>query len=241
MRLFFPGTFAILAPLLFGLYNAINTYEHFGPNLAIPKTLPWLFLATFGGFIFGILILYRYHISKNFVALYEAGIVIKQGSKRFYSWKQINAIQMCRKKVYFALFELRELYQCSLLLRNGTKIKISKSTENLSELIKSLKHYIYQYVLPELDKSFNEGRWLNFGSLKIQKNSFEFHRKQGSWKLVNQVSVKSGSLVIELSNQKIINIPVAYIPNLEVLLQIINLNVNTQDNSAQLNLIHSLY
>lgn len=230
--LFLPGILAILAPLFYGIYQAGRIYSRFGPTAMLPNTLFWFCLAATGGIIFGSLFVYRLTLSKNYVALYQTGLLINNGVKRFYPWTQIKAIQSCKNKIYFVFFELKETYRCTLFLNNGKNLKISKSIKNFPDLIDNLKNNIYPIIKPDLNDMFIKGKWLNFGSLKIQKNSFKFQSLRAPWNLVNRITLSSGTLVIELSNHKTIHIPVCGIPNLELLLQIINSGVSIQASST---------
>jgi hypothetical protein len=223
--LFLPGVLAILAPLFYGIYLAGRIYSHLGPTPVLPNTLPWFCLAATGWIIFGSLVVYRYTLSKKYIALYQTGLVINSRVKHFYPWSQIKAIQSGTKKIYFLYFELKESFQCALILKKGKIIKISKSINNLPDLINNIKNIFYPIILPTLHDAFLKDKWLNFGSLKIQKRNLEFQSLKVPWNLVNQITISSGTLVIELSNHKTIQIPVCGIPNLELLLQIINSGV----------------
>ena len=223
--MFLPGVLAIFVPLIYGLFIAENLFSKFGPALVIQHILPWVCLAAIGSIVFVSLVVYRYLISQRYIALYQTGIVIHQGTNRIYPWDHVKAIQSGTIKIYFLWFKIKETCRCTIFFKKGNIFNLPKSINNLPDLISNLKKNIYPHVYPSLQENFSKGKWLYFGPLKIQENNFEFRGRQAPWKLVNRITINSGTLVIELSNHKSLHIPICGIPNFELLLQILNSGV----------------
>ncbi len=106
--------------------------------------------------------------------------------------------------------------------------------ENLPELVTRIKARLYPRLLPKLRAVFLSGQVLPFGPVIIQRQQFAFRSKSRTlaregkgvpWSKVGRVTVQSGDLVVELENSKStytkLRFPVSKIPNLELLLNLI--------------------
>jgi hypothetical protein len=100
--------------------------------------------------------------------------------------------------------------------------------ENLPELVTRIKSRYYPRLLPRLRLAFHAGETLSFGPISIHKEHITMRsasRMPVPWGKVNRVTVQSGTLVVELENSKnnpsITRFPVSKIPNLELMLSLI--------------------
>jgi hypothetical protein len=106
--------------------------------------------------------------------------------------------------------------------------------ENLPELITRLKARLYPRLQPGLRAAFQSGKPVSFGKVAVQQEGFIYHktlagflpaRTRIPWDKINRLTVQSGDLVVELENHKgrrFPRIPVSKIPNLELLLTLID-------------------
>ncbi len=105
--------------------------------------------------------------------------------------------------------------------------------ENLPELITRVKARFYPRLLSVLQETLSTGAPLPFGPLILHPDCLQIRSplppllqgKRLPWEEIRRVTVQSGALVVELDHQKgrfSICIPISKIPNLELLLGLID-------------------
>jgi hypothetical protein len=112
----------------------------------------------------------------------------------------------------------------------------SYSVSNLADLCTQSKALLYKVLLPQLHREFAIGQEVRFGPVIIQEKYLQF-RKTGlshrhmkvAWDQVIRLTIEAGKLMIELDEGKsgvsIHCIPVSRIPNVELMLNIIDRQV----------------
>jgi hypothetical protein len=103
--------------------------------------------------------------------------------------------------------------------------------ENLPELITRLKAHLYPRLYPALQAGFLAGRAVAFGPVSVQAQGLRMRPHNQAitpWSEIRRVTVRSGELMVELKHlqkgNSLARIPVAKIPNLELLLKLIEAN-----------------
>ena len=85
-------------------------------------------------------------------------------------------------------------------------------------------------MLPGMKADFQAGKWLYFGPLAVQAKALSLQQGEISWEQVENLQVKDGYLAVSWTEgQEPVRdkrIPIAKIPNLELLLQIIREGIN---------------
>jgi hypothetical protein len=99
--------------------------------------------------------------------------------------------------------------------------------QNLSELTTRIKARLYPSLLPRLRNAFLNGQCLRFGPIGVEKSYLHLPaRSPIRWIAVRRMTICSGKLVVELGNAgktgSVARIPVFRIPNLELLLTLID-------------------
>ena len=243
--LLLPGFLGVLAPLAYGTFLLNYAYAKHGPVAAASWSRPWFQLATLALVIFGILVTYRLLLARRFVSVYKMGVRLRLNPlhTRQLRWDQITGISNTILQDHFFGIRLRTRQRAILYPNAGGPLTLGEDLENLPELVSRLKAGLYPRLLSGLTSDFESGKWLYFGPIAINKQGMRLRRnrsrnqqpqsersadKKGTfltWDRIEHLTVHSGELVVELRDQSPNRIPVSRIPNLELLLQIIQQRV----------------
>jgi hypothetical protein len=89
VTLFLPGIVAITLPFGYGLFLIEKYYTNFGPAAVLPNTYIWFVLALLSFAIFSTLLVYRHSVSRNYLAIFENGLIYSHFGKKIIPWKEI--------------------------------------------------------------------------------------------------------------------------------------------------------
>jgi hypothetical protein len=220
-----PGGFLVLGPLAYGAYRATSAYTRYGPAAAESWARPWYILSITALFFLVLVTLLWLRESRNFIAVHQNGLRLALPQQRSLRWDQIAGIGANIEQERFLGIRLRTRSNALIYPNTGKPIQIS-SFKELPHLVAQLKAQLYPRLLPGLQDQFNSGQWLHFGPVSIQSDFCRIRARQIPWESVRQVAVRSGDLVVELENDSTIRLSASEIPNLEILLQIIQTGLN---------------
>ena len=226
--MFFPGVAAILAPLGYGLWRANYAYARYGPVAAEYWSRPWYYLALAAAAIFLLLGLTRLRLSLTEVKVYPGGLSIRTGFGRpgSYDWSDISGLTSSIVEESFFGLPVQNKYKTRLILHSGKSIPLPSKLNDLAELTSRLKASMYPRLLPKLQAEFHNGSWLFFGPLAIQAAGLRLDNREISWQQVKYINVQAGRLVIEFNDRPTQKLPVERIPNLELVLQLIDQRIS---------------
>jgi len=215
---------AILAPLGYGLWRADDAYTRYGPTAAEHWSRPWYYLAITAAVIFLVLAFFRIQQSLVSVKVFQRGVTIRTGFRptRSFGWDDFQGIASSAIQEYFFGYPVRNTYRARLILRTNSSIRLPGSIIDLAELISRLKANLYPRLYPKLLGEFQGGEWLSFGPLGIQSKALRLNKSEISWRSVKQIDVRGGKLVIEFNDRPARKLPVSRVPNLELVLQLID-------------------
>jgi hypothetical protein len=233
LSLLLPGGLAVLTPLIYGYWRARYAARYFGPVAAAHWSRPWYILAGIAFLVFLIAAIYRLWQSRQYAAVHAGGLrfnLTKRGALR---WEQIAGISTDTASLHFLGISTRPRLRGVIYPNTGKPIHLTDAIQDLPELLTILKAKLYPRLLPNLQSNLNDGQWLHFGRLAIQKKGIKLLNhmpKQDQpipWSHITQVDVDSGFLVVELCDRPQLKLPVSQIPNIELLIQLIQLGVNS--------------
>lgn len=233
LTLVLPGSVAVFAPLLYGLFRYRYAIGQFGPAAAEGWSRPWYILAVVAALIFLITAIIRIRTSRRYIAVHQNGLRLSLGRKAYLMWEEMAGVSTQATRDHFLGFSLNPHMQGVIYPNAGKPIQLTSAIQELPELLTLLKAKLYPRLLPNLQTNLHNGQWLHFGPLAIQHKGIKFIRNNTTrssppipWSHVTSVNVDSGFLVVELSDQPRLKLPVSKIPNIELLLQLIQLGVN---------------
>jgi hypothetical protein len=233
------GAASILSPALYGLQRFQYAFSNFGPVAAQHWSRIWFLLAALAGIVFILLLILRARRTRLTAAVYRRGLLLKTGfgKARTLTWRQIAGIAASTTHEHFFGIPLGIHQSVTLYPVLGRPIRLSRDLERLPELAARIKASLYRRLAPDLRTAFKAGQWLYFGPVAIQKNALQLQRpwlfgrgKQiFQWKQVDQITIQDGFLVIKWadppSRRRFSRILVSKIPNVELLVQIIQQGV----------------
>ena len=227
------GATAVLAPLGYGYSRFVYGYTHFGPVAAVHWSRPWYLLSLFALLAFLLLAFIRLLQAHRFIALHRKGIYCSFTPNKIFRWENIAGLAVRIHSPSFLGRSLKARYQAVLLPVTGHPLRLPSSLDNLPDLLTQIKAHLYQRLVPELQSSFDAGKWLYFGPISIHANALRLSGQRNArtpqtyaWSDVRNLSVRSGRLVVEFTDGSRRSLPVAVIPNIEILLQIIQTGVS---------------
>jgi hypothetical protein len=240
------GALVCLGLFAFGGYLVISNYSKFGPVPATVWSGPWL---VAGGFalLFWILGILRRHLrAQPVIRLYANGLCIENRKPLFLPWEKIDGIASGVSAQTGWLRKSPAIsHQATLYPVNGRPLHLHGSKDgkrgmaDLPQLVQRIKANLYPSLQSELTRMFRSGLPLTFGPVTIHKSGIQLRHnnpligtRNVTWRNVKRVTVQNGYFLVEWVNpsgrgriQKTYRMLVVEIPNLELLLKIIDQGV----------------
>ncbi|MBN1666808.1 MAG: hypothetical protein JW862_06955 [Anaerolineales bacterium] len=220
---FTPAALAALAPLAYGNWRSWWGSLHYGPAVSQAWGMPWYLLS--GLATLGLLLLawLRLRRAGRWVRLHRAGLVIHTSSGLFKSlhWGEIRGVAYQAQQLVFLGRVYRTRIDLYLHLEQGRRLRLDPHLPGLPELGTRIKARVYPQQLPQLRQAFHAGQDIHFGPVTLHKDRLTIHNQLVSWNQLIHLDLRGGYLVVELQNQAALKIPAREIPNLELLLQLI--------------------
>jgi len=225
------GLLAIFAPLGYGLYRAQYANTYYGPVAARFWSRPWYLLAGCAAVLLAVWLLIRLARSRRYVAVHQNGVRVRLSRRQQYAWSSLAGVATGEVQVRFLGIPISNRFRAELYPAIGKPVRLDDSLENLPELLTQIKARLYPRLLRSMRQAFQDGERVYFGPLVIQQTELRLEEKDRSpltipWSQVRSVKVEAGMLVIDCDGNRRIRMPVARVPNLELLLQIIQTGVN---------------
>ena len=222
--LFLPGSLIIIACYLYGIYLAANAYQQYGPALALARSQSWLLLATILLILLAAYFIFRTLIGLQRIQVFEGGLILRNFYLRQMScqWKDLSGISSSATMHTFLGKSLRTIPSGKIYPFGGRPIHISRDLLGVPRLVKIIKSNIYPLVWPQIKSAFRSGRTVNFGSIKINRKFLEIGNRSIPWDTISRLRTEAGYLVVELHDDSSRKVPTIDIPNLELLLKVVD-------------------
>jgi hypothetical protein len=226
-----PVSLGILALVGIGISNARTALMDHGPAAALESSSIWFLATTILLLLLSVYLSFRIFSAHKYVIINRRGIKIRQSAleKLDFRWSQISGIAY--GNVETNLFGIRLAKQTSVTLfpTIGKPLRIGSEIQNLTGLTLSIKKHLYPLVMPNLRADFDEGKWVFFGPIRINQTSLAFDGRLFDWREIRSIDIISGFLVIGLHNRSRIQAKVTNVPNLELLLHLVDWGINRRD------------
>ncbi|OGO26904.1 MAG: hypothetical protein A2W33_04725 [Chloroflexi bacterium RBG_16_52_11] len=221
----FLGIFAVGMPLVYGIIRFQYGYTKYGEIVAHLWGRPWFILAGFALITSLLLIVHRKRLASRFIALHENGLVLALSTKNAFRWEHLAGISASITRPGVVGWSPRQQYHATIYPNVGKAIQLNDDFIGFPECLTRIKAKLYPRIIPGLSANFQSGQWIYFGPVAIQVHKLKIQNNQYDWSQVETVRVESGYLVVEWINQNRQRIPIAKIPNIEILLHLINTGV----------------
>lgn len=226
--IFLPGVAAALAPFFYGLQRDLYAQSYYGPVAAKAWSWPWYVLSTVALIPLILLALKRVRQAHRIAVLHKHGLIIRWTGGQYYRlpWEEIDGLICNTTENTFLGFHLKSRHRLTICAQSGKLIRIDDRITKLPELTARLKAKIYPRQLPQLRAAFRKGDSLNFGPIIIHKKLFKVREQEIPWEQVARLNVVSGQLVVESHSNQKIKIAVGKIPNVDLLIQLLQEGVH---------------
>lgn len=160
------------------------------------------------------------------IALYRDGIAcLGQGKVRAWPWADIRAVyaevyadQVTTDTGVGALFTVAH--------RDGSRFTINHLFAGWQQLIDRVRREVDSRVGPEVTRAFEAGQPVPFGDdLVVEREGVRVAKKLIPWDAIRGCKVERGMLVLRAQKSSPAQVPVAAIPNLELLLGLLRRNL----------------
>lgn len=241
------GIILFLAILGYGLYRWYYGYTQFGIAAAISWSWTWLLAAILILIVVPLLSLPLLASKPGSISVHKNGLVINRSQYIFSSspgislvpWDKLAGITVdaVSKNKTSTTSKMETSYRASLLFTDGNSLHLQGMgpgrwvIAQLPELISHIKAGLYPRLLPVMQTKFSAGSWVQYGPIAVHPLAIRINRRgissaQLTWNQVKHITVEGGELVVELiepgNKYSRAVIPVAHIPNIELMLQIID-------------------
>jgi len=219
------GLLAVGIPLTYGIIKYRDGYNNHGELAAITWSRPWFLVAVFALISCSLLLVHRLRLAGRYIAIHQKGLYLVVQQVFVLRWEEISGIATAAFQPSFFGIRRGIRYRATIFPNLGRTMVINGPYEKLPECITHLKARLYPLLTAELRPTFMDGKWVYFGPVAIQRDTLRLQKKQIPWDEVSRVSVAKGNLVVELVDHSSKRIPVDQIPNIEILLQLIDQGV----------------
>jgi hypothetical protein len=208
-------------------------YTQYGPTAAQAWSQAWLSWGILIGLITLLVTVWQVFRARVSVILYRYGMDVHIPFRSTHSlrWEDITGIASgnIQDSLWGHIYRTR--HHLTVFLTQGKPIALDDRIDNLLEMTTRIKANLYPRLLPGYRTRFKAGKKLDFGPLSIQSNAITLHNKLIPWENVKNITVSAGFLVVETADQrpnyvKSTRIPIIHIPNLELLLQVLQQGLN---------------
>jgi len=218
------GGFFVLG---FGFYTAYDAYYKHGPAVVWQTLLPpaglGLMLLLIGGILFG-----RALIRKGkSLAIYDQGFVLRsRNTDESWRWDEVASIRTALTRRSIAGIHAGTRHTYTLVRRDGERIILDDSLAGVEVLADKIRDKVLPMLYARFAPSLASGQELAFGPVQICRDKgIQVRQKKLAWKVVRQAKVENGVLTITAGDEQKtlhrVKIPVAEVPNVDILLAII--------------------
>lgn len=223
-----PGFILAIVLIIIGLDWYYYGYTGFGPIAAQIWSWDWLLWGmVIGGFTL-VITAWQVYRSRINVYLYRDGITVQFPLQKTQAllWNEINAISSASVHEKLWGHSLRIHHKLKIFTTQGKSYTFDDRIHNLPELTTRLKANLYPRKLSNLRSRFKDGHKLVFGPITIDTFSMKINQKNIPWNQVKKMTVNNGHLIIMMKQSGItkpkhLSMPVYQIPNLELLMQVL--------------------
>ena len=214
------GVYAIGIAILQGF----DRYYHHGPAVVLRGVLAPIILGlllTAAAIYTGV---YAIRCWRKAAVLFEQGIAIDDiNGLESCSWKNLASFRMAVASRTFVGIPARTDQKYTVIRSDGEHLCFDGGIKNAEALAEKLRAQVLPVLYARLEPEFTSGQGFVFGELEIQKDKgIRLKQKNLPWNALEKTAVQDGELQLLASDPKgrksIYRVPVAEIPNLDLLL-----------------------
>lgn len=219
--LFIPGGGAALTPLVYGIWQANFGYTHYGPTAAIAWSRPWYLLSSLATLALICLAWLRLRNAHRSVVVHHNGLNLSLSPLRTISipWQEIEGIIYASTDQIFLGIPIARRRRLTLQSRVDNTVHLDERIQALDELAVEIKRRVYPRIEARLASTAKDGGSASFGPLTVTSQGMRIQEREFPWSQINTVKIDSGFLVVKSGASGLMKIPLAHIPNPEILIE----------------------
>ena len=227
LKVFFPFSLVVLAPVGYGLWRTLYGYSRFGPAAAFYWGRTWFLV---GGFLVIPLLFYalrRLKMAHTWIEVFSWGLYFHfpPGRKRLLRWEDIRGITSYSvNKSFLRVYNKTRHFLIIHSLRYPA-LFCHPDIPGREGLKKTIKKQVYTRLKPKLLQTFKIGEIIPFGEVSISKHKLYLPKQEIPWEFIEGISVQKGIFIINLTAQKRIEIPIRKVQNIEILIHLIKTEI----------------
>ena len=205
--------------LIFGLAStalALMPYQIASEN-ATTVRLIFLMIGIVG-------IIYWWRGGRTAVNLYSKGIIYKRNKLiRILKWEEIDEIYQRSTQWGINFLPFGTVHTFSIVTNDG-RLTLDSEIDGIASLGRHIQDQVFAEKLPDMIRTHDEGKRLQFGKLALQRSQGIWHRNAFiAWRDIRSVSVKDGYVVILKYGNFFAwrKISVAAVPNISIFLNLV--------------------
>ncbi|MEA3351362.1 MAG: DUF6585 family protein [Chloroflexota bacterium] len=220
---FVPGGLAVLTPFAYGLY-----IYFYGPEAAKDWSWPWFALAAVALVPLLLLAIRRVRRAHRVVTLHKNGLIVHWtgGKRAVLAWEEIDAVAETKVRYTFLGFRLNFRHSLVLYPLTGKPVRIDDRVQNFDELAARIKARVYPRLLPGMRTMLQKGEPLHFGPVSLLQGRIRFQNQEIPWGKIISLNIDNGHLMVKSEISKPIMLATGDIPNVEILIQLLQEGVN---------------
>ncbi len=224
------GSVLLLGGILFlgfGLYSGYSAYYRHGPavvrqNLLLPVSLGLLFLL-----LGGLILVSALARNGKSIVIYEHGFMLHDRKvDEAWRWDDLASIRTAVTRQYFLGIRSGNRHMYTLARRDGERLVLDDRVRGVETLADRIREKALPMLYARYVPSLLHGQELAFGPVQVCKEKgIVIGKKTLAWGRIHQAVVENGALTITTVNgqktPRTVRIPVAEVPNVDILLAII--------------------
>ena len=212
--------------LLYAAYVAYMQWLRYGPAV-IGQYLTWPALIAFGLFLLGAILAWSACVNWN-----KAGVVYQNGfayndhrGLQVWRWQEVASTRAAVARRYINGIYIGTTRVYTLEQVNGARLVLNDAIARVEELVGVIEQRTFPLLYERAAQGYNAGQVLVFGPVTLSKAGIQIGKKNYPWDEVERVSIRQGFFQISrkdggwFSN---INIAISAVPNLRVMLSIVD-------------------
>jgi len=226
--IFLPGILLVITCYYIGIYLAVNAYQQHGPAMAVARSQFWIIFGSILLLLLAVYLIFRILIALQRIYIFEGGLKWRNFflRKTTYQWSQLEGISSTATRLTFVGKPVRTIATGKIFPKHRKPLTLSKHFLGVPKVIEIIKSRLYPLVWPQLKSAFLSGDSANFGSISVNADFLGISKRSFSWSSVARLYTEGGFMVVEFHDNSTHKVPTIDIPNIELLLNMIEWGIH---------------
>ncbi|HNB52963.1 MAG TPA: hypothetical protein PK530_13525 [Anaerolineales bacterium] len=207
--------------LAYGLWEVYLGYVQFGPAAMVAWGQPWFIASAIFALPLFLLTVRAVILARREVLVAEQGLILHGVAKKPLAWKNLHGIAVEDVRYHLFTLPLRTRRRLYLYPTAGRPLTLDDRFRDLPGLAETIKTRLYPLLLPDLRKQLQTDQWVYFGPIRFTRKEFDTGTQTLPWDQINSLRAHAGFLLVERTDRAPLRLPTAKIPNVELLLQLV--------------------